>query len=140
MSSDTENEFEVDISSLRSLVESARQKNRVQPKNPSCEEPTTSCANNHDASNTKEATNVSTDEEFDDSDRDNDFNLADCDLNSSDSDELTKAEIKRRRRRNKFSSHSTAAVESNESISGAKQVAISDTATVHQNVPISTTK
>ncbi|GFN81920.1 hypothetical protein PoB_000842600 [Plakobranchus ocellatus] len=32
MSSDTENEFEVDILSLRSLVESARQKTEYSPK------------------------------------------------------------------------------------------------------------
>ena len=44
---------------------------------------------------------VSTDDELDDSDHDCDFNLADCELNSSDSDDATLAEIKRHHWRRK---------------------------------------
>ena len=51
---------------------------------------------------------VSTDDELDDSDHDCDFNLADCELKSSDSDDATLAEIKRHHRRRKNSSPSAA--------------------------------
>ncbi|KAK3738759.1 hypothetical protein RRG08_035639 [Elysia crispata] len=58
---------------------------------------------------TDKAPNIaSTDDEIDDSDHDRDFNLADCELNSSDSNDATLAEIKRRHRRRKISSRSAA--------------------------------
>ena len=50
---------------------------------------------------TDKAPKVSTDDELDDSDHDCDFNLADCELNSSDSDDATLAEIKRHHWRRK---------------------------------------
>ena len=102
----------MDTSTLKSLVENERQRRAARCEGPSHLHLTSDAALDSSCQEpiqTDKAPNIaSTDDEIDDSDHDRDFNLADCELNSSDSDDATLAEIKRRHRRRKISSRSAA--------------------------------
>ena len=97
---------------MKNLVENERQRRAARCEGPSHLELTSDVALDSSCQEpieTDKAPNiVSTDDELDDSYHDRDFNLADCELNSSDSDDATLAEIKRRHRRRKQSSRSVA--------------------------------
>ncbi|KAK3804464.1 hypothetical protein RRG08_058586, partial [Elysia crispata] len=112
MSSGSGSDCEVDTSTLKSLVENERQRRAARCEGPSHLHLTSDAALDSSCQEpiqTDKAPNIaSTDDEIDDSDHDRDFNLADCELNSSDSDDATLAEIKRRHRRRKISSRSAA--------------------------------